>query len=375
MYSREQLLAIFRKLIKEFRLKGTLTDYHAVGVGNINDTYILNTRTADGRCRKYIVQRLNHHVFLHPEQVAENVYAVTTHIERKLTEAGQTDLRRKVLHLYRREDGSFFCRTREGDYWRVLSYVYDSVCVEKADSAVLYGTGFAFGQFQRDLWDFPAGTLHVTIPDFHNTPRRFSDLHAAASRNVMCRAGEVQEELHYLFSMEKRISLLEDLHAEGELPLRVIHGDTKSSNVMFDKTTRAPLAVVDLDTVMPGYMAHDFGDAVRFACNTAAEDEEDLSLVSLDLERYRALARGFVTPLLGIMTKTEKQTLPEGVLVITLELAARFLTDYLEGDVYFRCRKERHNLSRARCQIALSKDIFAKMDDLHRILEECVVQK
>ena len=368
MYHREQLLAIFRMLIKEFRLKGTLTDCHAVGVGNINDTYVITTRHEDGQYRRYVVQRLNHHVFPHPEWVAENAYAVTAHIEQGLAKAGETELRRKVLHLYRRQDGSFFYRCEDGGYWRVLSYVYGSCCGDSADPRILYGTGYAFGQFQRTLLDFPAETLHVTIPDFHNTPRRFADLHRAAERDVMGRAWEVREELAYLFSMEGYASRLEELYAAGEIPLRVIHGDTKSNNVMFDKDTHAPLAVVDLDTVMSGYMAQDFGDAVRFACNTASEDETDLSLVSLDVERYRHLAQGFVTPLLGIMTKAELQSLPVGILVITLELASRFLTDYLSGDVYFKCTKAKHNLFRAKCQLALAKDISSKTEELHHVL-------
>jgi hypothetical protein len=362
-------------LITEFRLKGTLVDFRTVKVGNINDTYIMTTCAEDGLYRNYTVQKLNHHVFRHPQWVAENAYAVTTHMERKQAAEGLTDLRRRVLHLYRREDGSFFYRTEKGEYWRVLSYIYDSHCGRETDFSALYGTGYAFGRFQRSLLDFPAETLRNTIPDFHNTPRRFSALRAAAVRDAMDRAREAEPELNYLFSMEPHIARLEVLHQAGKLPLRVIHGDTKSNNVMFDNSTGAPLAVVDLDTVMPGYMAHDFGDAVRFACNTASEDEEDLSAVSLCLDRYTALAKGFLTPLSSVITEIEEQTLPDGVLIITLELAARFLTDYLEGDVYFKCDKSNHNLHRARCQIALAKDISSKMDEMHRILNAFVIQK
>ncbi len=371
MLTQEQLFAIFRTLTQEFRLKGTLEDFCAIKVGNINDTYIIGTRTEDGIRKNYTVQRLNHKVFLCPEQVAENAYAITTHMEHKLSAVGHDALRRKVLHIYRRQDGSFFYRSQNGDYWRVLSYVYDSRCVNTADPEILFGTGYAFGEFQRELADFPAETLHITIPDFHNTPKRFADLRHSAALDVCGRAEEVREELDYLFSMETYVSFLEDLNKEGRLPLRVVHNDTKCNNVMFDRDTHAPLAVIDLDTVMPGYMAHDFGDAVRFACNTASEDEEDLSAVSLNLEGYQALARGFVKPLWGIITDTEFETLPDGVLIITLELAARFLKDYLDGDVYFKCRKERHNLIRARGQMALAKNIVTKLDTMRRLLKEC----
>lgn len=371
----QALLPIFRSIMEAFHLKGELEDYRVVKVGNINDTYFIGTRDALGKRRDYTLQRLNHKVFQDPVGVAENAYAITSHMEKKLLSVGETDIRRKVLHLYRKENGEFFHRSEEGDYWRVLSYVYDSRCVNTADEEILYGTGYAFGEFQRNLSDFPAERLHHTIPDFHNTPKRFAALRESAQRNVVGRREEVEAELSYLLSKEKYISLLETLHREGKLPLRVVHNDTKCNNVMFDARTRTPLAVIDLDTVMPGYMAHDFGDAVRFACNTASEDEEDLSKVSLDLRGYERLAEGFVTPLSGMITETEFSTLPDGVLIITLELAARFLKDYLDGDVYFKCRKPSHNLIRTRCQIALAKDMEKKMGEMRQILHSLSVQK
>lgn len=371
----QDLLSVFRTLIREFRLKGTVEDYRVAKAGNINDTYFLGTRTTEGLRKEYTVQRLNHRVFQNPRHVAENAYAVTTHIEKKLLQAGERDLRRKVMHLYRRADGSFFYQSPEGEYWRVLSYVYDSCCMDTADEEILYGMGYAFGEFQRQLLDFPAETLHYTIPEFHNTPRRFAALREAVERDLWGRRAEVEEELAYLLSMEDRVSLLEVLHREGKLPLRVVHNDTKCNNVMLDAKTHAPLAVVDLDTVMPGYMAYDFGDAVRFACNTAAEDEEELSRVSLSLSRFGRLAEGFLRPLLGNITKTELVTLPDGVLLITLELAARFFTDYLEGDVYFKCRKAKHNLLRGRCQLALAKDIAGKTESMRQLLFEISDQK
>jgi len=371
----QALLSIFRSIMEAFHLKGELEDYRVVKVGNINDTYFIGTRDALGKRRDYTLQRLNHKVFQNPVMVAENAYAVTSHMEKKLLSVGEKDIRRKVLHLYRKENGEFFHRSEEGDYWRVLSYVYDSRCVNIADEEILYGTGYAFGEFQRNLSDFPAEKLHRTIPDFHNTPKRFAALRESALRDAVGRRGEVEAELEYLFSKEGYISLLEDLHREGKLPLRVVHNDTKCNNVMFDAETRTPLAVIDLDTVMPGYAAHDFGDAVRFACNTASEDEEDLSKVSLNLQGFGKLAEGFVAPLLGMITETEFSTLPDGVLIITMELAARFLKDYLDGDVYFKCRKPLHNLIRARCQIALAKDMEKKMGEMRQTLAALSVQK
>ncbi len=371
----QALLSLFRSLIAAFGLKGELEDYRVTKVGNINDTYFIGTRDEKGKRRDYTLQRLNHKVFQNPYHVAENAFAVTTHMEKKLSAMGEREIRRRVLHIYRTAEGDFFYRDANGSYWRALSYVYDSRCVNTADDEILYGTGCAFGEFQRDLSDFPVEKLHCTIPDFHNTPKRFEALRESALRDVCGRREEVEQELEYLFSKERYISLLEDLHGEGRLPLRVVHNDTKCNNVLFDACTRAPLAVVDLDTVMPGYMAHDFGDAVRFACNTAEEDAEDLSMVSLSLSGFRCLAKGFVRPLLDIMTETEFATLPDGVLIITLELAARFLKDYLDGDLYFKCRKNRHNLLRARCQIALAQDMEEKMGEMRQILSSLFVQK
>lgn len=371
----QKLYEIFSLLTVAFDLKGEIEGYETIKTGNINDTYVLHTQTKDGRRLHYTVQRLNHEVFLHPEEVAENAFAVTTHIERKLRAMGETDVRRRVLRYYRMTSGNFFLRMQDGNYWRVFSYVYDAMNTSEANDRILYGTGSAFGRFQRYLSDFPAEKLFVTIPDFHNTPKRFADLHASVEADVCGRAASVEEELAYLFSMERYVSLFDDLHRAGQLPLRVVHNDTKCNNVMFDRETLLPLAVIDLDTVMPGFVTYDFGDAVRFACNTAAEDEENVSAVSLDLHGYRQFARGFLGELRGIITETELETLPKGVLIVTLELAARFLKDYLDGDVYFKCRKEQHNLLRARCQIELAKDIALKLPEMDRLLAEIVERK
>lgn len=371
----QKLQSIFETLIDRFHLRGKLSEYKTIKTGNINDTYVIHTLDENETERSYTVQRLNHYVFKNPEQVANNAYSVTEHIEQKLRAMGQKDIRRRVIRVYRMDNGRFFYQTPDGNYWRVLSYVYNSTNVSAANDIVLYGTGIAFGEFQRYLADFPAESLYTTIPDFHNTPKRFRDLRASVVSDVCGRAEEVHDELDYLFSMESYVGLLDDLYRRRKLRKRVVHNDTKCNNVMFDEETLTPLAVIDLDTVMPGYVAHDFGDAVRFACNTADEDEKDLSKVSLDLKSYMHFSAGFVDPLWGIITETELATLPDGVLIITLELAARFLKDYLDGDVYFKCREPKHNLYRTRCQIALAKDISQKMPEMRRLLNEIAVQK
>ena len=360
--------ALFGELIEKFQLKGCFKRFAAVAAGNINDTYVLETLLPNGETRRYTVQKINHFVFADPEAVANNAFAVTAHIEKKLRERNTPDLRRKVLRYYRTEEGKFFHRTADGSYWRVFSYVYDALNTGNADERILRGTGTAFGRFQSMLADFPAEKLAVTIPDFHNTPRRFADLERAAEKDVCGRLAEVRELYDRLLSVRDRVDLFHRLHGEGKLPLRVVHNDTKCNNVMFDLATLEPLAVIDLDTVMPGFVAHDFGDAVRFACNTAPEDAEDLSAVSLDLKAFTHFAEGFLPEVRGILTEEELSTLPEGVLLITWELAARFLKDDLEGDVYFKCRKERHNRIRAACQLELADDISRKLPEMRQIL-------
>lgn len=366
-----ELVPVFEKIIEEFNLKGTLTDIVCIGTGNINDTYLATT-DFEGCNRQYIVQRVNHRVFSNPERIAENVCKVTDHIEAKLRANGVEDIRRRVMRYYRKSDGSYFYITPNGEYWRVLSYVYGSVNVNESDIPHLYAAGIAFGEFQKYLSDFSADNLYETIPDFHNTEKRYAALHKAAIDNVAGRFEEVREEYEYLISMESFASLFNVLHECGDIPLRVVHNDTKCNNVMFDELTGEHLAVIDLDTVMPGFVAYDFGDAVRFAANPGGEDNEDLSKIYLDLDYYSAFAEGFVPQIRDMVTARELETLPDGVLAITLELAARFLTDYLNGDVYFKCKKPKHNLVRTRAQVALAKDIAKKMPQLRQRLSEIV---
>lgn len=363
-----KLFPLFKTLISEFNLKGTLLDIRCVSAGNINDTYVATTAYEEGE-RQYLIQRVNHKVFTDPERIAENVGKVTDHIEAKLRQAGEPDIRRKVLRYYRKADGSYYHIDEKGSYWRVLSYVYSSINSSLSDAPRLRSAGLAFGEFQQQLADFPAEELYVTIPDFHNTKKRYEDLRASAKADIHNRLESVREEYDYLMSMEKEAVMLCELNEQGILPNRVVHNDTKCNNVMFDFATGEHLAVIDLDTVMPGLVAYDFGDAVRFAANPGGEDNPDLDAIYLDIEYYTAFADGFVPCLLGSVTDKEIETLPDGVLAITLELAARFLKDYLDGDVYFKCKMPNHNLIRTKAQIALAKDVCSKMPIMRRRLK------
>lgn len=361
-------LGLANDIKNAFGIGGETVKAEAFGNGNINDTYLVYIQSGDSVAR-YIFQRVNRAVFTNPEDIAKNVSGVTTHIANKLRLAGEKDIERRVVKYYRNISGGYYHITESGDYWRVMSYIYDSVCFDTADNTLLFNTGVAFGEFQRLLSDFPAETLCVTIPDFHNTPARYAQLALAAGADAFSRLCEVKAEYDYLLSQSENACRLCRLADSGAIPLRVVHNDTKCNNVMFDAKTGKNLAVVDLDTVMPGLIAYDFGDAVRFAANPGGEDCEDLSEVFLDTDAFAAFARGYVGQIRGSVSRFELDTLADGVLAVTLELAARFLTDYLCGDSYFKCKKERHNLIRARAQIALARDIIAKIPTIGSVLD------
>lgn len=361
-------LGLANDIKNAFGIGGETVKAEAFGNGNINDTYLVYIQSGDSVAR-YIFQRVNRAVFTNPEDIAKNVSGVTTHIANKLRLAGEKDIERRVIKYYRNISGGYYHITESGDYWRVMSYIYDSVCFETADNTLLFNTGVAFGEFQRLLSDFPAETLCVTIPDFHNTPARYAQLALAADADAFSRLCEVKAEYDYLLSQSENACRLCRLADSGAIPLRVVHNDTKCNNVMFDAKTGKNLAVVDLDTVMPGLIAYDFGDAVRFAANPGGEDCEDLSEVFLDTDAFAAFARGYVGQIRGSVSRFELDTLADGVLAVTLELAARFLTDYLCGDSYFKCKKERHNLIRARAQIALARDIITKIPTIGSVLD------
>ena len=361
-------LGLANDIKNAFGIGGETVKAEAFGTGNINDTYLVYIQSGDSVAR-YIFQRVNRAVFTNPEDIAKNVSGVTTHIANKLRLAGEKDIERRVVKYYRNISGGYYHITESGDYWRVMSYIYDSVCFDTADNTLLFNTGVAFGEFQRLLSDFPAETLCVTIPDFHNTPARYAQLALAAGADAFSRLCEVKAEYDYLLSQSENACRLCRLADSGAIPLRVVHNDTKCNNVMFDAKTGKNLAVVDLDTVMPGLIAYDFGDAVRFAANPGGEDCEDLSEVFLDTDAFAAFARGYVGQIRGSVSRFELDTLADGVLAVTLELAARFLTDYLCGDSYFKCKKERHILIRARAQIALARDIITKIPTIGSVLD------
>lgn len=340
------------------------------GNGHINDTML--AEPAGGP--KVILQKINTDIFRDPDGLMENIRLVTGWIRGRLGKEGQ-DAKRRVLKIVPTADGKLYFRCKDGGCYRAYEFIEDGVCLEQADTAEEFReSGFAFGQFQGMLSDFPAEKLVETIPDFHNTRKRFLDFKQAVSENRAGRAASVAAETEFAFMRESITDVLEDKRKEGLLPLRVTHNDTKLNNVMLDAKTRKALCVLDLDTVMPGFSVNDFGDSIRFGASTAAEDERDISKVSCDLELFRCYLQGFLAGCGNRLTEEEIRLFPMGAKVMTYESGIRFLGDYLNGDTYFKIHCEDHNLVRARTQFKLVADMEKKWDEMARIVEECICQ-
>ena len=332
------------------------------GNGHINDTFLTVTEE-----KRYILQRINNTVFPHPEEIMENISGVTEHIRAK----SEGDVRATLTVVKTDTDETFF-KDSIGSYWRMYDFVEGTVARDRAEGAEDFeACAEAFGKFQGLLSDFDASSLHEAIVNFHNTPVRYENLMRAVREDKAGRAASVRAEIEFAEARRDFAGTLARAYEAGELPLRVTHNDTKLNNILFDAESGAPVCVIDLDTVMGGFSVNDFGDSIRFGANTAAEDERDLSLVSLDLELFEAYTRGFLRGCGGRLTEKEIELLPVGAMMMTFECGMRFLTDYLEGDVYFRIHREGHNLDRARDQFALVADMEKKLDAMNAIVEKC----
>lgn len=353
-----------QEVCKLFRIEDTYVGYDTIQMGNVNRTYKVNFRRADGSPKSYLVQNVNTYAFRDPVGLMENIDGVTEHIRKK--RPGQT-----ALHFHHTADRKTYLI--DGDnFWRMTNYIPSVTFNAVQDPQILRSAGMAFGEFQNQLADFDISRLHETIPDFHNTRRRYENLIAAVAEDKAGRVGQVREEIDWLLSVQDLACTLTDLQKAGQLPLRVTHNDTKINNVLFDPEDHRALVVIDLDTVMPGLMGHDFGDAIRFAANFVEEDCPDCEKAGVDLTVFRAFAEGFLSKTADTMTEKEVDTLALSCFALAVELATRFLADYIEGDPYFNIRYPEHNLVRTRCQIALAKDMLNKMDEMETIVRDCV---
>ncbi len=325
------------------------------GNGHINRTYLVDSTP------RVILQRINTAVFTRPEEVMENIMAVTTFIKEKIEAAGG-DPSRRTLSFLRTKDGLPYYKTKEGDYYRAYYFVEDTVSLEAVDNLSDFAeAAHGFGDFQRMLADFPAQKLYETIEKFHDTTNRYRQFFEALSENRAGRADTVEKEIAFAKAYEKYASVITDAIADGSVPLRVTHNDTKLNNVLLDAKTGKAICVIDLDTVMPGSMLYDFGDALRFGASTGAEDERDLDKIHFDLEKFEAFTKAFLEEVGESITPKERELLPLSVLMMTLECGVRFLTDHLNGDVYFSVHRENHNLDRCRTQFKLVAEIEEKL--------------
>ena len=336
------------------------------GNGHINDTYRVTTGE-----KRFILQRVNSYVFPKPEDVIENIERVTAFLKAQIAREGG-DPERETLTLVKTHRGEYFAYDAEGSLWRMYLFIEDTISRDLPDTPELFElSGEAFGKFQRQMGAFPADSLHETIHDFHNTPARYRQLQDAIARNEAGRLGEVQAEIDFCRKYEREVHTLLDALKNGEIPLRVTHNDTKLNNVLLDSETGRGVCVIDLDTVMPGLAAYDFGDSIRFGASTAAEDEPDLSRVQLSLTMFEAFTRGFLKEAGQALNAREIELLPMGAKLMTLECGMRFLADYLNGDKYFRVHREGHNLDRARTQFELVRHMEENRAQMADIVRRC----
>lgn len=348
------------QITAQFALDTPSVSCERYGHGHINVTYLVISQTG----RRYILQKINNHVFKDVVGLMENIAAVTGYLKDQGADS------RSVLHLVPTLDGRTYLAREDGSFWRIYDFVEDSLCLQAPETPEdFYQSAVAFGGFQQQLADFPASTLHETIPNFHNTADRYRIFREVLASDPMGRAKDVQAEIQFALDRAEEAGTLVRQLENGLLPLRVTHNDTKLNNVMLDAETRLPLCVIDLDTVMPGLSLYDFGDSIRFGAATAAEDEQDLSKVEMSLELFRTYTRGFLSACPGL-TEQELAMLPMGAKLMTLECGVRFLTDYLDGDHYFATHREGQNLDRCRTQFKLVADMEAKWDQMAQIVRE-----
>lgn len=349
-------------------INGRLLSKTPYGNGHINDTFLLRYETPDQGEKKYILQRMNHDIFKNPPLLMENIVHVTDYLRSIIVSRGG-DPERETLNVLKTSDGANFFQDSGHNYWRVYPFIERSLCLEKAGSAKdFYDSAVAFGSFQKMLSDYPAETLHETIPDFHNTPSRFQDFKAAVQNGDRNRATLAEKEIAFALDRASDTSVLTALLNIGALPLRVTHNDTKLNNILFDRDTGKALCIIDLDTVMPGLSLYDFGDSIRFGASTGAEDETDLDKIELDLSLFEAFTKGYLEGCAGSLTAKEIELLPMGAKLMTYECGIRFLADFLTGDTYFKVHKAQHNLDRARTQFKLVADMEAKWDQMADIV-------
>lgn len=349
-----------KEIMKQFNLESSAQPY---GNGHINDTFLIDEPAT-------ILQRINTNIFKNPDELMENIENVTAFLRKKiLAEGGNPD--RETLTVIKTVDGANYVKYDDEHVYRLYKFIGDTKSIENDKTYQdLYNAGAGFGHFQKMLDDFPVEILHETIPNFHHTPKRVEALKAAIAEDKAGRAASVQTEIAFALKWSERADLVIKGLEAGSIPVRVTHNDTKINNILFDKVTGEAVAVIDLDTVMPGSMLYDFGDALRMGGSTGAEDEVDLSKVNFDVEAFKSFAEGYLSEMKDALTADEIALIPFSVALMTYECGIRFLTDYLNGDTYFKIHREHHNLDRARNQFKLVADLAEKEEEMNAIVKE-----
>lgn len=358
-----------KNIIETFPFNGELTSIESTDTGLINSTYML-TFSDGNQDFQYVLQKINTNVFKKPDELMSNIMNVTGFLRNKINLSGGNAARETLTFLYTKDNSPYYL-DENGGCWR--SYIYISKCYtcDKIDSEVkAFRSGKAFGKFQRMLSDYPAANLFETIPHFHDTPSRYSDLKNAVDENLSGRLQKIQAELSFALDREKDASKLVDLAADGKIPMRVTHNDTKINNVLFDSITNEAICVIDLDTIMPGLSLYDFGDSIRSGAVTSDENEQDLNKYGLDINLFKSYTEGFLSEAGHALNEEEIANLAFSAKLMTLECGVRFLTDYLNGDTYFKTEYPEHNLVRCRTQFKLVEDIEKHMDEMNECVNE-----
>lgn len=357
------------EVLEHMAYEGSITAHMRYGHGHINDTFYVRTMAEDGE-HHYILQRMNKDVFKDPVSLMRNIVGVTAFLRERIEEDGGDPLRETLNVILTKAGEEYYVDSQE-DYWRSYLFISGAICYEAVEKPEdFYQSAKAFGKFQRQLSAYPAKELVETIKDFHNTPVRLETFKQAVKDDVMGRAASAQKEIQFVLDRAGEAGIAMDLQKEGKLPLRVTHNDTKLNNIMFDEASGEALCIIDLDTIMPGFSIFDFGDSIRFGANTVVEDETDLSNAGLSLPLFDIYTKGYLEGCKGSLTETEIDMLPMGAKLMTYECGMRFLTDYLQGDTYFKTDRENHNLDRCRTQFALVADMEKKWDEMKAIVNK-----
>lgn len=359
----------FETIYKNFKLKGEFVSCEPYGEGHINETFLLVVND-EGKDVKYIIQRINSTLFTDVPKLMNNIKLVTEFARKKIIEKGGNP-DRETLNIVPAVDGKPYYTENGKDFFRVYVFIDDATSYQVVkDPQDFYYSAVAFGDFANLLAEFDATKLYEPLPRFHDTAKRFNDLLIAIDKNAAGRKDQVKAEIDFALSRKDMTNKIVDKLKSGEIPTKVTHNDTKLNNVMLDNETGKPVAVIDLDTIMPGTICYDFGDSIRFGCNPAAEDEKDLSKVNFDINLFEMYVKGYMSSLKKSMTKAEAENLALGAIMMTYECGIRFLADHLDGDVYFRVHREGHNLDRCRTQFKLVSDMEKALPEMNKIVEK-----